>query len=113
MANKHKQEVGLVIKKTSVVTSFEIIPAGKKWVLKKLIFTDINDGTSQSSVAKLEFGSGVTFDNLRTVVATGATVHEIINLELIGDGVKLVRLTRQNTSNTDKELPFYLDAYEV
>lgn len=112
MAKKDASFSDSVVKKTTVNSDLAPIPSGKKWKLVEITICDINTGDNQSSTFEILFGSGVTFESIRLLSITGNTYVFPLNMDLDGNGVKFIRITRTNNSNTDKRLPFYLKAFE-
>lgn len=114
MADKGKKIGGLVIKKSTVPFEYPPIPLGKAWRLVDCMIGDVNVGDNLSSVIRIQFGPlGGPFSMIRSMPVTGSTICCPLNEDLIGDGVRLVRVERQNTSNSDKEIMFHLNMIEL
>jgi len=85
---------------------------GKKLIMIKAGGADINMGDNKSSAYLVQWGIVGNFEEIIVFALTGNTVEIIINREFIGDGIKFMRITRQNNSSTTKRLPFWLHAYD-
>ena len=91
---------------------FPPIPDGKTIVLKNFGAIDINNGDNVSSVYRLLWGSGSTFQLLRIISITGDTKELPMKRPLRGDGVKHLRVRSINGSATAKDLVFWIDRDE-
>lgn len=96
-------------------TDSPAIPSGKSVVLKSLLVADAIQASSadQRSCAYLvQFGTPGAFTEIVFAAVSGNTVKLDIDDELIGDGSKFVRVTRQNFTALSKRCPFILKAYD-
>lgn len=90
-----------------VNTDLPPIPNGNKWVISRIGATDVSK-SAKPSIYRLYFGGFL----LRAICLTTGTYQIEMNVELTGDGVKFVRIQRENTESGAKEMPFWMDAYE-
>lgn len=87
------------------------IPEGKSWMVTKFGAADCSK-SAKPSIYRLLFGAGETFETVRVICLTTGTFEMPLEKDLVGDGVKFVRLQRVNTENQPKEMPLWLEAYE-
>ncbi len=88
-----------------------IIPSGQTWVVKTFGAADIDLGDNKSSYYVLQWGSGVTFEDIRILALTGATFEVELKRDFEGDGAKFLRVVMKNNSGAAKDLSFWYDAY--
>lgn len=93
-------------------TSSPAIPNSQTWVIGKAIFADINMGDNKSSTYLLEFGNGASWTIITAFAITGDTREVLIDKEVVGNGTKVLRLTRKNNSATNKICPCEIIVYE-
>lgn len=93
-------------------TDSAVIPVGKTVVITHFGGADINAGDHKSSAYLLQWGTVGSFEELSAIALTGNTYQQELSRELVGDGAKFVRVTRQNTSATLKRCPFWVKAYD-
>ena len=91
---------------------FAPVPNGKTIVLRNFGAIDINNGDNVSSVYRLLWGSGSTFQLLRIISITGDTKELPMKRSLKGDGVKHLRVRCINGSAANKDLVFWIDRFE-
>lgn len=89
------------------------IPAGRKFMIKEFGACGIIDTDNKSSLYLLQWGTVGSFEDIRAISATGDTITLQVNKQFIGDGVKFLRITRQNPSATAKRCPFWVVAYDI
>ena len=88
------------------------IPNGKRLRITKIGGADINNGDNKSSVFVVQFGSGGSFDEIAVFSLTGSTYEFEVKEDLIGDGVKFIRLVRQNNSTSAKRVMLWVRGYD-
>jgi hypothetical protein len=87
------------------------VPLGKTWVVSLLGGTDCSK-SAKPSIYRLLWGSGNSFDTVRVICLTTGTQQIVLKKDFQGDGVKFLRMQRENTENQAKEMPFWIEAYE-
>jgi len=95
------------------VTDIGPIPVGKKFFIKEFGAGGIIDTDNKSSLYLLQWGVVGSFEEVRFISATGTTICLQVNKQFTGDGVKFLRVTRQNPSATAKRCPFWIVAYDT
>ena len=87
---------------------FPIIPNGEHWCLLSFGACDINLGDNKSSVYSLLWDNEPIRGGI--ISLTGSTYEIQINKEIIGDGIKTLKIRRENKSNSAKQLPCWIVA---
>jgi len=88
---------------------FPPIPSKKTLKLRSFGAADINMGDNKSSVWVLQWGAIGNFETIRVLSLTGFTKEILFKRELIGDGVKFLRVKCINNSGFEKDLPFWVE----
>jgi len=86
------------------------IPAGKTLVIRKFGAADIAIGDGKSSLYILKWGSAGNFIDVAVISVMGNTFEYELKEQLVGDGVKFLRVTRSHQSAVDKRCPFWVKA---
>jgi hypothetical protein len=88
------------------------IPAGKTLTVTKFGAADINMGDSKSSAYLLQWGIVGSFIEIGAIALTGNTFELSLNEQLLGNGAKFLRITRQNNSASLKRCPVWVKGYD-
>jgi len=90
-----------------------IIPTGNKLIITRFGAADVNIGDNKSSLFILKWGVVGSFDELAVISLCGDTFEYAMKEQLIGDGVKFLRISRSHQSASDKRCPVWVKAYDV
>lgn len=96
---KDKVIPGLVIAGTPANDDQVPLPAGKALYVESAACTDTSR-SQRPGIVRLLWGSGVTFETIAVVAATGGTGTVLVKRALMGDGVKFLRVQRENADNS-------------
>jgi hypothetical protein len=88
------------------------IPNGKTIVIKRVKISEPNGGDNKSSIFVVQWGTVGSFLEVFAGAITGDFREIDLREDLLGDGVKFIRILRQNTSATNKRLMFWLEAFD-
>lgn len=113
MADRTIKKFSSVPATTTDTFNSGVIPAGKKLYIIKIGGADLNTGDNKSSLFVVQFGSGAAFDEIAVFTATGSAYEFDVKEELLGDGVKFLRLTRQNNSAVAKRIMLWVKGYDA
>ncbi len=88
------------------------VASGRTLTVTKFGGADINMGDSKSSAYLLQWGVVGSFIELGAIALTGNTFELSLNEQLVGNGAKFLRITRQNNSATLKRCPVWVKGYD-
>jgi hypothetical protein len=94
------------------VTDSAPIANGKTITVTKFGGGDINLGDNKSSAYLLQWGIVGSFIELGALAFTGNTNEIAIDEQLVGNGAKFIRITRQNNSASIKRCPVWVKGYD-
>lgn len=97
---------------SNYVEELPIVPNNKRWVIKKFGAIDINNGDNKSSVYALQLYENSQWITLRVISLSGNTLEFDVEKEILGDGVKKLRIYMENKSNLNKKLVCWVEASE-
>jgi len=86
------------------IFSAPITPDGETWQIQRILFADKNMGDNISGGFIVDYGSGVTRDVVAQAFLTGNTLDLPMQETVTGDGVKRLRIIRENNSLTPKKM---------
>ena len=86
------------------------LPLDELWVITTFGAVDINVGDSKSSLYLLKWDNDIVDGGIISV--TGSTYEIKSTWEFVGDGIKQLSIQRFNTSNTNKQMPVWVQAYK-
>lgn len=112
MANRGRRISGSVSGNSSEILDDTPIPTGKRLVVSGVRISEVNSGDGKSSLVTIRWGSGTTFFDVFIGAVTGSTLYFPIEEELVGDGVKFLRIIRQNTSPLAKQIFVFLNSFD-
>jgi len=81
------------------------IPSDTRIFIAKVGAADINIGDNKSSIYTVEWGS----DILAVIALTGNTQEISVNQQIVGDGIKSLRVRRYNKSGEAKAMPIWVE----
>jgi len=113
MADRTVIKLSILAAGATDTTDIGPIAVGKRFIIKEFGASGAVDTDNKSSLYLLQWGVVGTFEDIRAISVTGNTVLLPIGKQFIGDGVKFIRITRQNPSATAKRCPFWLVAYDI
>jgi len=112
MADRSKKILTNLAAGTSDTTDLAPIANGKTLVITKFGGADINLGDNKSSAYLLQWGVVGSFIEVAAIALTGNTFEYQLSEPLIGNGVKFIRITRQNNSASLKRCPVWVKGYD-
>lgn len=113
MASRTVKIMNVVAAGQAVNADSQPIAAGKTIRLKKLILSEQNLGDNKSSGVLVQWGSNGSFEELAAGYVTGNTIEIQVDEDRVGDGVKFLRITRQNNSAQQKRIMAWLTVVEL
>ena len=100
---------------SSDTTDSPPIPAGKILVVSRIGGLDINVGNNRSSFYLFQWGTVGAFSIFGAISVTGATMEIALREQLVGNGSKFIRITRQNNelvATPAKRCPCWIKGYD-
>lgn len=88
------------------------IPSGKILRVVRIGGAAKNTGDNISSTLAVQFGIVGSFTELAVFECCGNTFEFEVKEELVGDGVKFLRLSRQNGSSVAKRIILWVKGYD-
>lgn len=85
-------------------------PNGEVWQILRIIFADKNIGDNISGGFLVDFGTGGTREIIAQAFLTGDTCDKSFQRETTGDGVKRLRIIRENNSLAAKKMVCMVEA---
>jgi len=93
-------------------TDSAVIPNGRKLTVTKFGAGDINLGDNKSTAYLLQWGTVGSFIELAALAFTGSTDELPVDVTVVGNGAKFLRITRQNNSASAKRCPVWIKGYD-
>lgn len=98
----------------SAVEDLGVIPNNTLWRVIKLGGGEVANGDGKASVIALQISeNGTTWTTARAITVVGNTVELQVQREIKGNGTRKVRIVRQNTSSSSKQVIAWLEGYKV
>lgn len=90
-----------------------IIPNGETWQITRVLFADFNTGDNRSGGFLVDYGSSDPREIIAQAYLTGNTIDLSLQTLVVGDGIKRLRIIRENNSSQSKKLVAMVVAFNM